>query len=355
MRWRCRNADCGSSRTQPRDNSARDLRCGLDWLFSKRSQAEHRLSARTLRRRCELMWSLWAPVPLVDEIHHVVHVDGFHLHRDAVVLIAVAGGHVIGWHIARSERSAAWERLMARIAPPDVLVCDGGGGVLKAARTMWPDTRIQRCLFHVQANVFGLTGMRPRLEAGRRLRRIAVALARVRNKDDAAAWLVSYNQWEQDFAGFLDEQSRYADGSMNDTHQRLVKARRMIRRRIREDQLFTFLDEEPAAAGPVPSTNNLIESWNSRLRDMLRHHRGLRLIRQLKAICWWCHQHTEHHETDAWLAANAITDERLEELYKHAWEQSPQGLYDTFGIPMRYGTGIDWNDFHTRVKWQSNN
>ena len=42
------------------------------------------------------MWGLWPPVPLVDEVHHVVHVDGIHLHRDAVVLIAVAGGHVIG-------------------------------------------------------------------------------------------------------------------------------------------------------------------------------------------------------------------------------------------------------------------
>ena len=166
IRWRCRNAGCGSSRTQSRDNSARDLRCGLDWLFSKQSQAGHRLPARTLRRRCELMWSLWPPVPLVDEVHHVVHVDGIHLHRDAVVLIAVAGGHVIGWHVAKSEKAAAWQCLMARIAPPDVLVCDGGGGVLKAAKAMWPDTRIQRCLFHVQANILEPAGRRPRLAPG---------------------------------------------------------------------------------------------------------------------------------------------------------------------------------------------
>ena len=45
------------------------------------------------------MWGLWPPVPLVDEVHHVVHVDGIHLHRDAVVLIAVAGGQVIGWTV----------------------------------------------------------------------------------------------------------------------------------------------------------------------------------------------------------------------------------------------------------------
>ena len=353
-RWRCKDRRCGSSTSRAYDVRARDLRCGLDWLFSKQSQAEHRLPSRTLRRRCELMWGLWPPVPLVDEVHHVVHVDGIHLHRDAVVLIAVAGGHVIGWHVAKSEKAAAWQCLMARIAPPDVLVCDGGGGVLKAAKAMWPDTRIQRCLFHVQANILELTGRRPRLEAGGRLRRVALSLPRVGDAGGAAEWLVSYNQWEQDFHSFLDEKSEYADGSVNDMHQRLVKARRMIRRRIREGQLFTFLDEGLASVGPIPSTNNLVESWNARLRDMLRRHRGLRLVRRLKAICWWCHQHTAHPETDAWLAANAMTDERLERLYRQAWERSPQGQYETFGIPARYGTGIDWNEFHTRVEWQSN-
>ena len=49
-----------------------------------------------------------------------------------------------------------------------------------------------------------------------------------------------------------------------------------------------------------------------------------------------------------------MTDERLERLYRQAWERSPQGQYETFGTLARYGTGIDWNDFHTRVEWQSN-
>ena len=40
-----------------------------------------------------------------------------------------------------------------------------------------------------------------------------------------------------------------------------------------------------------------------------------------------------------------MTDERLERLYRQAWERSPQGQYETFGTPARYGTGIDWNDF----------
>ena len=80
----------------------------------------------------------------------------------------------------------------------------------------------------MQANILELTGRRPRLEAGRRLRAIAAALARVKDRDSATAWLVSYSRWEQDFASFLDEKSEYADGSVNGMHQRLVKARRMI-------------------------------------------------------------------------------------------------------------------------------
>lgn len=87
-------------------------------------------------------------VPLIDEIHDVVYLDGIHLHRYAVVLIAIAGGHVTGWYVARRETAAACSRLMARTAPPLAAV-DGGGGALKALRTHWPDDRVQRCLLRV--------------------------------------------------------------------------------------------------------------------------------------------------------------------------------------------------------------
>lgn len=52
----------------------------------------------------------------------------------------------------------------------------------------------------MQANILELTGRRTRLEAGRRLRAIAAALARVKDRDSATAWLVSYSRWEQDLS-----------------------------------------------------------------------------------------------------------------------------------------------------------
>lgn len=169
--------------------------------------------------------------------------------------------------------------------------------------------------------------------AGRRLRRIAVALVRDGDGGSAARRPASYNQWGQDFAAFLDERSRYAGGSVNDTRQRLVKARRMIRRRIREGHLFTFPDAGLAAGEPAPSTNNPIESWNARPRDTPRRHRGPRLTRQLKAICRWRRQHTERPEADARAAENAITGQQLEGPYRQAWERSPQDMHETSGIP----------------------
>lgn len=126
--------------------------------------------------------------------------------------------------------------------------------------------------------------------------------------------------------------------------------RRMLRRRIRKGHPFAFLGPPGGRAEPIPPANNPVESWNAGIRDMLRRHRGLRLIRRIKAICWWCHHRTEHPETAAWPAGNATADQRIEEFYEHAWETSPQGAWETYGIPMRYGTGIDWNEFHTQTR-----
>ena len=85
-------------------------------------------------------------------------------------------------------------------------------------------------------------------------------------------------QWEQDHKEFLDQNSHWEDGTVADQHRSLAKARRMIRRRIREGHLFTFVEPPEGCMTPILPTNNLIESWNARIRDMLRRHRGLSLV-----------------------------------------------------------------------------
>ena len=40
------------------------------------------------------------------------------------------------------------------------------------------------------------------------------------------------------------------------------------------------------------STNNAAESLNARLREMLGNHRGMSLMRRVKAVFRWCHMHS---------------------------------------------------------------
>ena len=117
--------------------------------------------------------------------------------------------------------------------------------------------------------------------------------------------------------------------------------------------MFTFMDPELGTATPVPTTNNAIESQNARIREMPGNHRGLCLLRRIKAVCWWCHQHTEHPENPAWLATHAWRDEQIEHLYRQAWEYSDEGQRALLGLPARYGTGIDWNESHTSTPWRN--
>ena len=57
--------------------------------------------------------------------------------------------HVLSWHLARAETASAWRSLLSRIAPPDMVVTDGGSGFASAAAKEWPATKVQRCTFRV--------------------------------------------------------------------------------------------------------------------------------------------------------------------------------------------------------------
>lgn len=75
-----------------------------------------------------------------------------------------------------------------------------------------------------------------------------------------------------------------------------------------------------------------------RAMEMATERDGLRLIRQVKAIRRWRHRCAERPEPDAWLAADAIDGQRLEDLCNSMGTQPsrpvrgsghPHGIGDT--------------------------
>ena len=338
---------CGASSTRKIDNRAKTLKSFLCWLLSKDSVVEMATSRTTFWRKTSWIWAIWPIAAYTGEVHDVVFLDGIWLRKRAVVLLAVADGYVIAWHLARRESTEAWAALMARIPEPVMCVCDGAPGFAKAASVVWPHTKVQRCLFHVAAQIKRYTTLKPKLEAGIELLGIANDLLRVRDADKAAAWLVEYARWCSCWESFLKEFT-IKDGKKVYTHERLRRARRSLNKLVREGTLFVFIELQEQKGGVWPSTNNAIESMNARIREMLRLHRGMPTMHRIKAIFWWCYMHTEHPLSAAEILRIMPTDDEVDGLFAAASkDRNPQN-----GGPEEYGSGIIWEQFHMPTRYR---
>lgn len=340
QRWRCR--ECGASTSHRIDNAAKQLRAFLKWLMGKLSIAESAACSKaTFERRAERFWALWPLPERTGEVHDVVFVDGLYVARKLVVLIACTHEHVLAWHLAESECSQAWAALMLKVAPPAMVVTDGGSGFAKARRAVWPETRVQRCLVHVARQVMRKTTMSPRTDAGKELLGLAKRLTRVEGADAAAEWLAAYAGWCAEWERFLREFT-LKDGRKQYVHERLRSARHSLNRLVGDGTMFTFVEMAEERGGSWDSTNNVIEGGvNAQIRLMLRHHRGLRTTRRVKAVFWWCYLHSEFKGTEAEMIRTLKTDGEVEGLFELA--SKPKRRDD--GAPDEHGTQLpDWGE-----------
>ncbi len=346
QRWRC--TSCGSSHSHHHDTKAKDLDTFLRWLLSKDIQGDMPGQGRTFRRKTSEFWEIWPMPEFVDEVHRVIYVDGIWIARNVVVLIACSDEYVLSWYLARSETSASWGALLSRIAAPEMVVCDGGSGFIKAVNNFWPHTQVQRCTFHVFCQVRRYTTSRPRLQAGVELYALAYELITIRTLNQAGGWIEKFFQWCDFWNDFLEEKS-LIDKKHVYTHERLRKARRSIAKLINEKTLFTYLNPALCTEGPMPPTNNKIEgAINAQLRALLRNHRGLSLTRRIKAVFWWCYMHVECPKTMADTLKEMPRDNDIELLEKN------YGInIEDIGAPKRWGSEIVWEEFHTKTRYHN--
>jgi hypothetical protein len=338
QRWAC--PSCKATTTRKYKNDAKLLVDFLDWLLSKDLQKDMPGQGRSFRRKTAQFWKLWPPSPTIDEVHRVIYVDGIYLGRKAVILIARSDEHILGWYLARTENSAAYTALLSRIAPPDMVVTDGGSGFEKARKRVWRKTKVQRCLFHVFSQVKRYTTSRPKLEAGAELYKLALELLHIKTLKQASDWVDGYLNWCHKWEDFLGEKT-FTDNSWTWTHERLVKARNSLNTLVNKGTLFTYLDLELSENGSLPATNNKLEGGvNAPLRQLLREHRGMNIDRRIKAIFWWCYLHTECPLSPTEMLKTMPTDEYINKLYlQHTKEKEKDG-------PERWGTGVMWSGFH---------
>ena len=280
--------------------------------------------------------------PKIENPMNVVYVDGIYLFRKACILICCNEENVLGWYLCRYENSRAWEALMQRIAAPAMVVSDGGHGFRKALKRVWPKAKLQRCTFHAFLQVKRYTTGGPKTIAGIELYMIAKDLLMIKDLEQAANWVTRLINWRIRHKAFLSEMTRDEKGKLRPMHERLLKAERSLVRLVRQNTLFTYLDESLSYGEELPSTNNRIEGGiNAQLRTMLRNHRGMSSERRIKAVFWWCYFHTPKPLSASEILKVMPTDRSISKLYKAMNERSQ--LEDS--IPT-WGDAIVWHELH---------
>ena len=183
QRWFC--GKCKMAFSPKIDNSAKQLKTFLKWLFSRERQSDMPGGGRTFRRKTAKFWNVWPLPPVVETKRDVVFVDGIYLGRHACILICCDRDHVLGWYLCRYEHSAAWIALMSRIAEPEIVVSDGGTGFAKALKKTWPNAKHQRCVFHAFCQIRRYTTTKPKTGAGIELYMLSKDLLHIETKEAA--------------------------------------------------------------------------------------------------------------------------------------------------------------------------
>ena len=292
--WKC--SICHSNRVHKRPDLARQFvfQSFLSWLLGKLSQTELGCSQRTFSDRVAWCWDVPVPSVITGEVHEVIIFDGIHV-GGLVCLIARTRNYVIAWVWVERENSQNWAQLLALIPASAYAATDGQRGILKALAICWPQTAVQRCHFHVQANIRSKLTLHPQTGPAQDLARLLRYLHFVRTTKQRDTWVASFNNLDAKYADHLKARTIAQNPKTGGrkwwyTHGRDRSAFRQIDRLIRSGSLFCYT----ANPRQIPNTTNKLEgATNSLIRRQLGYHRGLPKAHQQVLTNWLLYYQSE--------------------------------------------------------------
>ena len=347
IRWRCTNCGSSPSRTRPDTTQLAQFTALLAWIKGKESQGEvdGTRTGRTARRQFSWCWNVPIPKPPVTgEIFDEVFLDGNYLpHHWCILLARSSTGPVTTWQWCNTETAAAYQAVLARMAPPVVVAIDGSGGCQKALKETWPDVTVQRCLVHVHRNNLRDLTSKPRTGAGKALLALSQTLLKVTNLDEAAIWSANLAAFYSEYDTWLkartyareDPEEALRRGKKPSgwwyTHERDRRVYYRFDRLFTNGQLFAFLTAIPGTI--LERTTNPVEAINAQITRLIGLHPGLSEDHMIAAVEWLLYSYTENPSTPAEILKNWRNNgeptRRL--IPKHKKQPTPQG-------PQKWGT-----------------
>lgn len=153
------------------------------------------------------------------------------------------------------------------------VVIDGKRGV----KEVFMDLPVQMCQFHQAAIINRYLTRKPKLDAGKELRKITLMLTDSNEKE----FTFLLNSWYEKWKDFLQEKSiNFETQRLHYTHKKLRSAHRSLKTNL--PYLFTY-QKYPELK--IPNTANSLDGTFSYFKTLLRIHRGMNKAKRYKAIC----------------------------------------------------------------------
>lgn len=176
------------------------------------------------------------------------------------------------------KNTAPWFTLLKRKGLyPLYITMDGEQSVMRAIRQIWPETAIQRCLYHIQREGMRWLRSKPKTQAGRDLRSLLKTLCQINSESQRSAFVQTYSQWLDRYRSFVMSlpKDKVAYKDLNKTMVLLNNA--LV-------DMFHFIEDEN-----IHKTTNALEGFYSRLKSDYRAHRGLSESHKISYLRWYCH------------------------------------------------------------------
>lgn len=159
---------------------------------------------------------------------------------------------------------------------PYYIVMDGERSVIRAIKKIWPKTRIQRCLYHIQREGMRWLRTYPKTEAGQELRKILASLCGIKSLRKKDNFITQYKNWLEKYNNYV-KKLPVNNIAFKDLKRTIVLINNAL------NDLFYFLKEPN-----ITSTTNALEGYYSRLKADYRRHRGLSQKHKINYLKWYC-------------------------------------------------------------------
>lgn len=263
-----------------RRKSGKQKRIWYDYVWGKQTSGQlavkYRRSAKWIRQQIE---TIKTEEPKIKPGPIILILDVVFNRRTFGVLVGrdYESRKNIYWRIIYHENTGAYYQarhwLEANGYIIRAVVIDGKRGV----QEVFSDLPVQLCQFHQIAAINRYLTRKPKLQAGKELRTIALSIT----KTTAEKLIIDLADWHECWQEFIKEKTSYPEtGHWSYTHRRIRSAYRSLK--INSEKLFTY-QKYPGL--DIPNTTNSLDGGTfAHLKDLLRLHRGLKRERKIKLI-----------------------------------------------------------------------